>query len=603
MPSLIKSLSLKNFKGFSDEVRIELRPITLLFGANSAGKSSLLQALQYLREILERQNVNADRTLQGGQAIDLGGFRNLVNGHELQKQIEIAVEMELGASSVPELVPDAFEDWQTSDEQVWWMYETLQNIRRAVKTVSIRLSIGWNEQREQPIVRGYEIATNGEWCLNITSSLDGRDAQMRINHANPIFMVDAPDDDEIPFLGLDDFVSPADLGSQLTPDDTILSIADLALQLQKQASEADALLEKVKIQLDSIEKSDVTLHNPSAGSRRVSILPSLFTAVREAGMERPGDGLRAWLTGFRGALPRMDQMLFIPAPGAKGAENVYMVREFTAFLSWLTVGPALLLRDQLRQMRYIGPLRRIPPRGFDVSLTKSDSAWSDGMAAWETLVTGSQDLVDRVSDWMQSSAKLGTGYAVARKAYQEFDPNQPVPQPIGPVRRRAQLVDKAGLTLHPQDVGVGISQVLPVVVAAQDGSASVVCIEQPELHIHPSVQVGLGDLFIDGAVNHGLSFLIETHSEHLVMRLQRRLREAMSGELEEGSPKIDPSLVTMLYLGRDAAGAVCATPIGLTEQGKFDSAWPNGFFPERTVEVLPAAAREKLRAAQQGRKA
>ena len=603
MSSLIRSIVIGNFKGFSEEVRIDLRPITLLFGANSAGKSSVLQALQYVREILERQNVNADRTLQGGEAVDLGGFLNLVNGHDAQKQIEIAIEMELGASSVPELVPDAFEDWQTSDEQVWWMYDTLQNIRRAVKTVAIRLTIGWNEQREQPIVQGYEIATNGEWCLNITSSLDGRDAQMRINHANPIFLVTTPDDDEIPFLGLDDFVSPADLGSKPQPDDTMLSVADLSAQLQKQASEADALLEKLKTQLDSIEKSDETSDNPPVGNRTVSILPALFSAVREAGMERPGDGLRAWLTGFRGALPRMDQMLFIPAPGAKGAENVYMVREFTAFLSWLTVGPALLLRDQLRQMRYIGPLRRIPPRGFDVSLTKSDSAWSDGMAAWETLITGSQDLVDRVSDWMQSSAKLGTGYAVARKAYQEFDPNQPVPQPIGPLRKRAQLVDKAGLTLHPQDVGVGISQVLPVVVAAQDGSASVVCIEQPELHIHPSVQVGLGDLFIDGAVNHGLSFLIETHSEHLVMRLQRRLREAASGEAPDSAPSISPTLVSMIYLGRSESGAVQLTPIGLTDQGKFDAPWPDGFFPERTVEVLPAKAREQLELARKERKA
>jgi predicted ATPase len=563
MSALIRSIALKNYKGFSEEVRIDLRPITLLFGANSAGKSSVLQALQYVREILERQNVNADRTLQGGEAVDLGGFLNLVNGRDPQKKVELAVEMGLGVTSIPELVPDAFEDWQTSDEQVWWMYDTLQNIRRAVKTVAIRLSIGWNEQREQPIVQGYEIATNGEWCLRITSSRDGRDAQMRINHANPIFMVDAPDGDELLSL-LDDFVNPEDLAQ---PAD------------RPEASQ------------------------PSKSPGKASILPSLFSAVQEAGMERPGDGLRAWLTGFRGALPRLDQMLFIPAPGAKGAENVYMVREFTAFLSWLTVGPALLLGEQLGQMRYIGPLRRIPPRGLEVSLTKSDSAWSDGMAAWETLVTGSQDLVERVSDWMQSPAKLGTGYAVTRKAFQEFDPNHPVPQPIGPIRKRAQLVDGAGLTLQPQDVGVGISQVLPVVVAAQDGSASVVCIEQPELHIHPAVQVGLGDLFIDGAVNQGLSFLVETHSEHLVMRLQRRLREAMSGELEEGAPKIDPSLVTMLYLGRDEAGAVCVTPIGLTEHGKFDSAWPNGFFPERTIEVLPAAAREKLKAARQERKA
>ena len=458
MTSLIKSLSLKNFKGFSDEVRIELRPITLLFGANSSGKSSVLQALQYVREILERQNPDADRTLQGGEAVDLGGFLNLVHCRDRQPQIEVEVEMDLGVTSIPELVPDAFEDWQTSDGAVWWMYETLQTIRRAVKTVGVRLRIGWNEQREQPVVQGYEISTNGEWCLTIVASGDGRDAQMRLNHANPIFLVDAPDGDAL-LAELDGFVNPADLGEM--PADQ--------------------------------EPSPV-----STESKKASVLSSLFSAVQDAGMERPGDGLRAWLGGFRGALPRMDQMLFIPAPGAKGAENVYLVREFTAFLSWLTIGPARLLRDQLRQMRYIGPLRRIPPRGFDVSLTKSDAAWSDGMAGWETLLTGSQDLIERVSDWMQSPAKLGTGYGVERKTFQECDTEHPIPLRIGPVRKRAQLVDAAGLTLHPQDVGVGISQVLPVVVAAQDGSASVVCIEQPELHIHPAVQVGLGDLFIDG---------------------------------------------------------------------------------------------------------
>lgn len=545
MSSNIKAVTLQNFKGFSNEVRIELRLITLLFGANSAGKSSVLQALQYVREILDRQNVNADRTLQGGEAVDLGGFLNLVNGRDPQKKVEISVEMELGATSIPELVPDAFEDWQTTDEQVWWMYDTLQNIRRAVKTVAIRLSIGWNEQREQPIVQGYEIATNGEWCLSIASNRDGRDAQMRINHANPIFMVDAPDTDAL-LAELDGFVNPDDLAIP-APE----SVAN----------------ERIK--------------SPAT----VSILGAVFDTVREAGMERPGDGLRSWLTGFRGALPRLDQMLFIPAPGAKGAENVYMVREFTAFLSWLTVGPALLLREQLGQMRYIGPLRRIPPRGMEVSLTKSDSAWSDGMAAWETLVTGSQDLVERVSDWMQSPAKLGTGYAVTRKAFQEFDPNHPVPQPMGPIRKRAQLMDSAGLTLQPQDVGVGISQVLPVVVAAQDGSASVVCIEQPELHIHPAVQVGLGDLFIDGAVNQGLSFLIETHSEHLILRLLRRIREAAELTSDVLNQPLSPALIGVYCLSK-RNGAVIIDEIPVTKDGDFAKPWPQGFFDERGAELF-----------------
>jgi hypothetical protein len=324
---------------------------------------------------------------------------------------------------------------------------------------------------------------------------------------------------------------------------------------------------------------------PSNRSRRTSVLPEVLAAVQEAGLQKPGQGLRAWLSGFRGALPRLDQLLYVPAPGVHGAQNIYLVREFTAFLSWLTVGPALLLRDQLRQMRYIGPLRRIPPRGFEVSLTKSDSAWSDGMAAWETLVTGSQDLVERVSDWMQSPAKLGTGYAATRKAYQEFDPNHPVPQPIGPIRKRALLVDGAGLSLQPQDVGVGISQVLPVVVAAQDGSASVVCIEQPELHIHPAVQVGLGDLFIDGAVNQGLSFLIETHSEHLILRLLRRIREAAEEPQLGPQGAVTPELVSICYL-RKEDGRVIVDAIPVNERGDFDRPWPRGFFEERGPELF-----------------
>lgn len=569
MSSLIKSLSLKNFKGFSDEVRIELRPITLLFGANSAGKSSVLHAMQYVREILERNNANADRTLNGGESIDLGGFLNVLHGRagpaEMvpDRKIEIEVEMTLGDTSIQELVPDAFEDWQTNDGEVWSFYETLQTIRRQVSTVSVRLTIGWNSLREEPVVVGYEIGTNGDWCVKLEASSDGRDTRMRINRENSIFMVEATDSDAL-LAELDDWISPRDLG-----DTGAMGL--------------------------HVEESSPSYGGKPA-TRKVSVLPEVFLAVQEAGMERPGDGLRSWLNGFNGALPRLDQMLFIPAPGAKGAANVYIAREFTAFLSWLTIGPALLLRDQLRKLRYIGPLRRIPPRGFDVSLTKSDAAWSDGMAAWESLLSGPQSLVDSCSAWMNGEDKLNTGYAIARKRVQEFELNGPQISPNGRVRSRLALVDEIGLAHQPQDVGVGISQVLPVVVAAQDGNASVVCIEQPELHIHPSVQVGLGDLFIDGAMNKGLSFLIETHSEHLVMRLQRRIRETSAGDLPAGQMPLSATDVNIVCVDRNDIGAVCAVEIGLDPDGKFTDRWPQGFFPERMREALPKEVRERLAA-------
>lgn len=269
-------------------------------------------------------------------------------------------------------------------------------------------------------------------------------------------------------------------------------------------------------------------------------------------------------------------------------------------MSWLLIGPAQLLRDQLRKSRYLGPLRRIPPRDFDVALSKTEAAWSDGMAAWQALMADQGSLANACGNWMRDPQKLATGYTVERNVVREFDVSGPEPKPLGRERQRLALVDADGQRHLPQDVGVGISQVLPVVVAAQDRSASLVSIEQPELHIHPAVQVGLGDLFIDGVLNKGLSFLIETHSEHLVMRLQRRLREQMAGEASPETEPLDPKDVSFVYLGRDHSGCVRASHIGLTEQGKFDAPWPNGFFAERAAEVLPSAMRAQLEARLKG---
>jgi hypothetical protein len=563
MTALIKSLSLKNFKGFSDEVRIELRPITLLFGANSAGKSSVLHALQYVREILDRNNANADRTAQGGEAIDLGGFMNLVHGRSSERQMEIEVEMALGDSSIPELAPDVFDDWQIQDQGVWNFYDSLQQIRNKVERVSVRLTVGWNSLREEPIVMGYEIGTNGAWCVTLEASGDGRDTRMRMNRENSIFMEEAPDADAM-LAELDDWVNPRDLEAE-DPET---------------ADEATPKAEPSELRPSLSMGAGVPM-------TQRSVLPDLFFAVQEAGLERPGDGLRAWLTGFNGALPKLGEMLYIPAPGAKGAVNIYIAREFTAFLSWLTIGPAMLLRDQLRQLRYLGPLRRIPPRGLELSLTKSDAAWSDGMAAWETLMTGPQSLVDGCSEWMSGADKLGTGYSLSRRQLQEFDVSTPEPSPVGRRRPRIALTDSAGLTHQAQDIGVGISQVLPVVVAAQDAAASVVCIEQPELHVHPAVQVGLGDLFIDGALNKGLSFLIETHSEHLILRLLRRIREAADHcDAEATSERpLTPDALGVNYLGKEGS-RVTVTLLPVNTEGDFDKPWPRGFFEERGPELF-----------------
>ena len=89
----IKAITIENFKSIGDPVRIEFKPLTLLFGPNSAGKSSIIQALHYIREVLEFRRLDVDKTISGGEFIDLGGFDNFVSGHAVNRKISFTIEL------------------------------------------------------------------------------------------------------------------------------------------------------------------------------------------------------------------------------------------------------------------------------------------------------------------------------------------------------------------------------------------------------------------------------------------------------------------------------------------------------------------------------
>ena len=132
--------------------------------------------------------------------------------------------------------------------------------------------------------------------------------------------------------------------------------------------------------------------------------------------------------------------------------------------------------------------------------------------------------------------------------------------------------------VSPSDVGFGVSQLLPIVVQACLPGPGVLIVEQPEIHLHPRLQAEMGDLIIEASRAHGkqLSPIVETHSEHLMLRLQRRIRD---GDL-------DPADVSVLYVDvPPGSTAAQVTPIRL-ERGHFRDERPSGFFDERLTEVL-----------------
>jgi predicted ATPase len=95
----LSGLRIANFKAFSTSQRVPLRPITLVFGANSAGKSSLLHALALAHHAVGTGELDTQRTEIGGEAIDLGGFRQYVHRRERSRQVELGFDLDPGRLS------------------------------------------------------------------------------------------------------------------------------------------------------------------------------------------------------------------------------------------------------------------------------------------------------------------------------------------------------------------------------------------------------------------------------------------------------------------------------------------------------------------------
>jgi predicted ATPase len=135
---------------------------------------------------------------------------------------------------------------------------------------------------------------------------------------------------------------------------------------------------------------------------------------------------------------------------------------------------------------------------------------------------------------------------------------------------------KTGLELSSSDVGVGYSQVLPLLTQSVLARNQLVCVEQPELHLHPAMQARLGELFVaEAAGGAQTQFLIETHSESLMLRILRKIREGM----------ISTEDVQVIYVDQAPDGSSVIHDLAIDERGNFLSPWPHGFFDERLDEL------------------
>lgn len=141
----------------------------------------------------------------------------------------------------------------------------------------------------------------------------------------------------------------------------------------------------------------------------------------------------------------------------------------------------------------------------------------------------------------------------------------------------------SGFKANLADTGFGASQVFPVVVSLFIAPAgSTLLYEQPEIHLHPASQAQLGSVF-SRATTPNKRIILETHSENLILRLQR---EVASGALRQND-------VLFYYIAPTEHGHT-VTKIPVDEKGRFLADWPKGFFEEGLDESLRLARERRV---------
>jgi hypothetical protein len=561
----LTALHLARFKAFADSQRIPIRPITLIFGANSAGKSTIIHALALAHHALETGDLDVQRTQIGGESIDLGGFGQYVHRHERDRRVDLVLELD----------PARLEG-------------RAAQLLRSARTLSLEISIGAGFTSEQTDLFG-----------DATREVD-RELAVRVE------------------------------AFTLRADQDVL----VAMSARR-----DGLL-----RLDRLEHGHPVLREIITG---LLALSTTTTELRAEDFDAVAEALDALVPEFSarvsGLLPRLEEPtsntdadeltdLVAVSRGRRGEDLARAARTFfPRTLRQLVNGVAEAAEAEIRKLQYLGPLRSYPPRHLAFSQHHDTNWFAGGGYAWD-VVRQRRDVRERINVWLGSS-RLKSPYEVVVRDLVALDQLQ------NPVEAALEALAEEGLDLESdydddgitrgvapiiqdseaevariveaiadsdadrvtelilrdlrtrtvvshRDVGIGVSQVLPVLVAAYASRERLLAIEQPEIHLHPALQAELGDVFLESALGAARNtLLLETHSEHLILRILRRIRETTDGELPEGATAVRPEQVAVLYVqpGRDGAEVL---HIPVTPDGDFERPWPEGFFAERAKELF-----------------
>jgi energy-coupling factor transporter ATP-binding protein EcfA2 len=230
---------------------------------------------------------------------------------------------------------------------------------------------------------------------------------------------------------------------------------------------------------------------------------------------------------------------------------------------------SLSIRRELENIVYLGPLRRKPERDYVWNKSRPGDIGSDGHRAIDVLLASALMKGDDQNRILEGVGK----WLIRMKVADKLEVKQ-----LGRSTRYEVVIHRDGAEANLRDVGIGISQVLPVLTIAYFAPyGSTIILEEPEIHLHPLAQSVLAELFVEISKERSIQFIVETHSEHLFRRMQTLIAKQ----------EITSKESVMYFVERENEIAH-VRPLELDDYGRVKN-WPEGFFGDALGETREQA--------------